>query len=211
VVTFEFWKERWDTKQTGFHEGQPNDLLVAHADRLPPRSRILVPLAGKSNDLVWLAERGHAVVGVEFVKAAIDEFVEGFDVQRRSLGAHEAFEAHGVTMVLGDMFEIGSAALGTFDAIYDRAALIALEPRLRVRYVDTCRALLKETAVTLLIAMAYDQSKASGPPFSVDDREVRGLFAGRSIEALSAREADIPPRLREAGVDHAVETAYLIR
>jgi thiopurine S-methyltransferase len=209
-VTHDFWQQRWDAGQTAFHEGKPNALLVAFADRLPPRSRVLVPLAGKSDDLLWLAGRGHDVVGVEFVKTAIDELFAACEVRRRSFGPHDAFEARGVTMVLGDMLAMTPDALGTFDAVYDRAALVAIEPAARARYVETCRALLGPGAVTLLVALAYDESKASGPPFSVDEPLVRRLFAGRRIETLGTRPSDVAPRLREAGIEHVDETAYLI-
>ena len=34
---------------------------------------VLVPLCGKSLDLVWLAEQGHAVIGVELAEAFVKE------------------------------------------------------------------------------------------------------------------------------------------
>ncbi len=209
-MKFEFWKGRWDSKQIGFHEGEPNDLLVAHAECFAPKSRILVPLAGKAADLFWLAERGHEIVGVEFVQRAVDDLFDGLDVQRHALGGHEAFSARGVTMVLADMFDMKPDALGTFDAIYDRAALIALEPTMRDRYVATCRALLKPGGVTLLISFSYDQTKAPGPPFSIDTNTVHELFAGRRIQALETRAATVSARLRDEGIALIDETAYLI-
>ena len=195
----DFWQERWDTNQRGFHEGKPNALLVAHADRLPAKGRILVPLAGKAFDLVWLEQRGYEVVGIEFVQNAIDQF-------------REEHPSSTVKMIQGDMFAQTPEALGTFDAIYDRAALVALEPATRARYIEVCRKLLKPNAPTFLIAFAYDQTKAPGPPFSVDEKTIRDLFDGRSIELVETRPASLnSPRMREAGVDRVDEMAYLIR
>jgi thiopurine S-methyltransferase len=212
-----FWQQRWEQHQIGFNEGKPNDLLVAHAGRLEiaPSMRILVPLAGKAADLRWLSARGHDVVGVEFIIHGIDEFFREQDVDTWShhhkLGTHDAFTANHVTMICEDFFAIRAESVGTFDAIYDRAALIAVEPAMRARYVETCRGLLKENAPTLLISVAYDQSKTHGPPWSVDDATVRELFAGRSIEALQKRTGTPPPRLAQAGVGALEETAFLIR
>lgn len=195
----EFWQERWDTNQRGFHEGKPNALLVAHADRLPAKGRILVPLSGKAIDLVWLEERGYEVVGIEFVQNAIDQF-------------HEEHPSSNVKLVQGDMFAQTPDAIGTFDAIYDRAALVALEPSTRARYVEVCRTLLKPNAPTFLIAFAYDQTKAPGPPFSVEEKTIRDLFAGSMIELVETRASSInSPRMREAGIDRVDESAYLIR
>ena len=204
-MRFEFWKGRWDQKEIGFHEGKPNALLVAHADRL--HGRILAPLAGKAVDLVWLAARGHEIVGIEFVQTAIDELFQDQPVRKHVLGGHDAFTAGGITMVRADMFDMTPAILGRFDIIYDRAALVALEPSTRKRYVETCRALSDRT---FLIAFAYDQSKSSGPPFSVDEATVRDLHAGSTVENLETRAASVSARLQKAGIASIDETAYLI-
>src|SRR5262245_668901 len=64
VMNQHFWDERWRAGQTGFHLSEVNPNLVRHHERLGPanpRSRVLVPLCGKSIDLAWLAARGHDV------------------------------------------------------------------------------------------------------------------------------------------------------
>lgn len=214
----DLWAQRWSLGQTGFHEGAPNALLVKHIARIEgvkPRARVLVPLSGKSIDLRWLAERGHDVVGVEFVDTAVGAF---FDEQKLApvaseIGGAPALSAGGVTLVCGDFFEVASEALGRFDVIYDRAALVAIEPNLRARYVETCRARLGEGGVTFLVAFAYDQSRAPGPPFSIDPETVRELYGSHSvaIEALETRARPTSPRLTAAGVTALMETAYSIR
>ena len=214
----DFWTERWSQKQTGFHEGAPNELLVKHIARIEsvkPHARVLVPLSGKAIDLRWLVERGHDVVGVEFVDEAVRAF---FDEQKlepvaSEIGGAPALSAGGVTLVCGDFFEVASDALGQFDVVYDRAALVAIDPLLRARYVETCRTRLAEGGVTFLVVFAYDQSLVPGPPFSVDPEMVRELYAPHSvaIEALETRATPTSTRLAEAGVPALIETAYLIR
>ena len=63
----EFWHERWSSHRIGFHRDAPLPLLVTHwpALDLPADSQVFVPLSGKSLDMVWLAEQGHRVLGVE--------------------------------------------------------------------------------------------------------------------------------------------------
>lgn len=216
----DFWAERWSLGQTGFHEGAPNELLVKHIGRIEdvkPRGRILVPLSGKAVDLRWLAERGHDVVGVEFVEDAVHAY---FDEQKLSpvasvIGGAPALSAGGVTLVRGDFFELASSAqpLGSFDVIYDRAALVAIAPPLRPRYVEACRAVLARGGLTFLITFAYDQTRAPGPPFSVDAATVNELFAAASvsIESLETRATTSSKRLADAGISAIMETAYLIR
>lgn len=182
------WEKRWNEGQTRFHETAPNALLVAHADVL--RGRVLVPLCGKSFDMRWLAERGHEVVGVEFVESAVKEHGE----------------IPGVTIVVADMLTVGG--LGMFDSVYDRAALVALAPDLRAEYIRRCRAMLKDDGVTLLVSLAYDQALVNGPPWSVSD--VEGLYAPDVVTRLSRQDAEPTPRMRAAGIVSLEESVYLI-
>jgi thiopurine S-methyltransferase len=212
-----FWQQRWDQGRTGFHEGRANDQLVAHVDRIAasPGKRILVPLAGKAMDLWWLVDRGHEVVGVELIRTAVDQLfaARGLDANAHVVdlgGRDPAFRAQGLTMICGDIFDAKPEVLGTFDAVYDRAALVAIDPPMRARYVDTCRALCKPGAPTLLVSLAYDQSQAPGPPFDVSEREVRALFAGRAVELLGRRDVTAPPGHAQRGVTTFEESAYLV-
>ena len=213
----DFWQKRWDEQQIGFHEGKPNELLVAHfsALELRKKSRILVPLSGKAVDLRWLAEQGHEVVGVELSITAIDAFFGEQDLDLhahvRDLGKHKAFTHGDVTLVCEDVFKLDPAALGTFDAVYDRAALVALEPSTREAYVDVCRSLLRPEGQTLLIAFAYDADVPLGPPWSIDEAKVRTLFGNERVSVLARRTTSISPRLVAAGVKEINESAYRIR
>ncbi len=207
-----FWYARWENQQIGFHEAKANDLLASNIGALEHGQplRILVPLAGKAEDMRWLAERGHEVVGVEFVVHAVRAFFDDMDVEprRHQLGRFQALTADGVTMLCEDFFTVTPAEVGLFDAIYDRGALVALEPGSRERYVATCRALLKPNARTLLIAFGYDQSKTHGPPWSIDRATVNALYG--SAELLESRTLPAPPRIAAAGIPQIEECAYLV-
>jgi thiopurine S-methyltransferase len=210
--TREFWSQRWQGQQTGFHEAKPNELLVQHIDaleKLGEKLRILVPLAGKAEDMRYLASRGHEVVGVEFVKRAVDDFFAETTPEASKLGRFDALSANGITMLCEDFFQMTPDEIGRFDAIYDRAAIVAVEPATREKYVATCRALLKPDAPILLVSLAYDQSKTHGPPWSVDRAAVESLYG--SAKLLSTHPVAVPPgRLTAAGVESIEETAYLI-
>jgi thiopurine S-methyltransferase len=210
-----FWSERWRQGAIGFHEGAANDLLVASVAELERgrgKLRILVPLAGKADDMAWLADRGHEVVGVEFVIDAVEAFFAARGVDLGSivtrLGSLDAFAHGGVTMLCQDFFRLTAEDIGNFDALYDRAALVAVEPAMRARYVEVCRALCKPDARALVIAMSYDQSKTGGPPWSCDRDQVLALFP--NARALQTRSVPTSPRLTAAGVPALEETAYLV-
>lgn len=200
-----FWRERWRTQQIGFHEGRPNTFLEQFADRLGSAGRVLVPLCGKTVDLVALAARGHAVVGVELAEvAALAFFAEqGLAAREVSRGGMTVLSTPQIEIVVGDWFATTPDAIGTVSAIYDRAALIALPPAIRRRYVEHLRTLAPALTPGLLVSLAYPDGALEGPPFSVDDDEIRSHYPG--AERLAERVAEGG---RAAGV--AVERAYAV-
>lgn len=204
----EFWKERWQQGQIGFHLGQPHDWLVAAERRFPAGSRVYVPLCGKTVDLVWLRDRGHEVIGCEFVARAVEDFLreQGLSAPAERLGEGEAtYDRHrtpGLSLLRGDALRLDPTLLGgPVDVIFDRAALVALDPGCRERYVDGLHRMLRPGGHLLLISFAYDQSRIEGPPWSVDAATIERLFGERfSIETLAIRAEEGNPRFQAAGV-----------
>lgn len=188
-----FWRERWQAGQIGFHEGRPNQYLAAHASRLPPGGRVLMPLCGKAVDLAHLAGAGHTVVGVELVEDAVAAFFaeQGLSPTRTPVGDAAVYQAGPITVIAGDWFATTAAQLGAIDAVYDRAALIALPPPMRARYVAHLRT-VAPTAPVLLVTVDYPQEAMAGPPFAVGDAEVRTLHAGRAIAILDDQPGELP-------------------
>jgi len=195
------WRQRWTEGRIGFHEGAPNAFLAQHAGLLAGRDRVLVPLCGKTEDLAFLAARGHQVVGVELVEDAVRAFFSEHalapDVTRD--GVFVTYSHGPITVLAGDVFDVARDRTGTIDAIYDRAALIALPPELRRRYAAHLRSLVAPGALMLVVTLEYPQDRMAGPPFAVDEAELRELYRGCTIDLLEQRPAG--GRLREAGID----------
>lgn len=206
-----FWQERWRTGQIGFHLSQPHTSLVKNADRLP-RGTIFVPLCGKSQDLLFLAKKGQKVMGVELSSMACRQFFEenslSFEVVQE--GAFSVYHSKDpkvlVTLYCGDFFNLPNEIWEEIECIYDRAALIALPPEMRQRYVarikEQCR--LKRNFVLLLITIEYDQTKMEGPPFSVSISEVETLYAPTWRGMTLSTESD---QVRGLG---AIERTYVL-
>lgn len=228
------WLARWRDGRIAFHEGRPNDLLVHHAARLAGGRRVLVPLCGKSEDLAFLAARGHDVIGIELAEQAVQAFfaehglapsiaprgpfvayeVGPGAVRAADPGAAAAAEptagpAGAITLLVGDFFAVTPELLGPVDALYDRAALIALPPELRPRYVARLRALVPAGAPALVITMEYDQAAMAGPPFAVLEPELRALYTGAVVELLEERAATVA-KCAQLGVS-ASEHCFAIR
>ena len=187
-----FWHDRWQRNQIGFHEPQANPLLVAHFDNLslPAGSRIFVPLCGKTLDIRWLRSRGHRVAGAELSAIAVQQlFLDlGVTPHIAPMGKLTRYSAPGVDIFEGDIFDLSRGELLEVDAIYDRAALIALPEPLRSRYA---RHLVEITnrAQQLLICVNYDAQLLAGPPFSIGGADVARLYRDAyEIKALGSTQ-----------------------
>ena len=183
-----FWHNRWKTQQIGWHRAAYNDLLTKHWDSIeaPEGGEILVPLCGKSLDMLWLADQGYTVAGLEMVEEAIDAFVSEnrLDVNNERVGDHIKHSSHPFTVFQGDFFKLPEGTV-LADAWYDRAAMIAVPIGSRSAYVDQIRKLTKPDAVGLLITFAYPQDEMEGPPFALHDDHVVELFSdGFDVECL---------------------------
>lgn len=190
----DFWHQRWREGRIGFHQARPLPLLLAHwsALALAPGSQVFVPLAGKSHDLAWLAAQGHRVLGVELSPLAVAQF---FDEHALTPQVHDSrygrhYHAGDIELICGDVFGLDAEALAGCAAVYDRAALIALPPPLRQRYVRELQALLPAGCHGLLITLEYPQHEKHGPPFAVPEAEVRDLY-GRDWELATLERRNI--------------------
>lgn len=210
----DFWHERWRTGQTGFHRATAHTFLERWwpALEVSTDARVYVPLCGKSLDMTWLAGRGHAVAGSELSPIAIGEFFASQGLAPR-IGARASYTVHTAgpyEILQGDALALTTAELGPVQAAYDRAALFALPPPMRVVYARSFAALLPAGARVLLIALEYPQHLADGPPFSVQRDEIDRLYGDTfAVQELQRVElVDENPRLAEAGVRRLQEVAY---
>lgn len=194
----DFWHARWTNNQIGFHEGKPNALLERHFSRLALArgARVFVPLCGKSRDIAWLLDQGFAVAGAELSRIAIEQLFDELGVAPvlSEDGALTRFSAPALDIFVGDIFNLSAATLGPVDAVYDRAALVALPRPLRARYAAH---LVEITAAApqLVICFDYDQSLADGPPFAVSETEVRTLY-GDAYGITLLEDIDVPGGLK---------------
>ena len=205
-----FWLDRWEENRIGFHQSEVNENLQRYWPTLPPRSRVLVPLCGKSRDLLWLAEQGYDVTGVELSPLAVGAFFEEQGIAHSRAEEETGFayraQTQALRIVCGDFFVFEAPP---FDALYDRAALIALPQKLRASYTDRCRRLLAQSAAILLVTLEYDQQQMDGPPYSVSATEVATLWGDR-LQLTSAEDLiEKEPRFKKRGLASLIEKTWL--
>lgn len=212
----EFWHKKWASNQIGFHLPQVNSYLQRHWPDLaiPARARVLVPLCGKSLDLLWLAGQGHEVLGVEISQKAVEDFFseQQLTPEVSEVGAFKVYRAGAIELWCGDFFALAAHDVADCAALYDRAALIALPPPMRERYGAHLQQILPVELRGVLITLDYDQAQLPGPPFAVEDDEVQQSL-GRFWRLQVLQEQDVLGeswKFLQAGVVRLVERVYRI-
>lgn len=209
----DFWHERWKTGQIGFHQSNVHPLLERWWPALgvPPGARVYVPLCGKSLDVAWLAGRGHRIVGSELSAIAIRDFFDSQSLEpaRITAGSFVRHTAGPYELLEGDALALTPEILGPVDAVYDRAALVALPPGMRAGYAESMARLVPPGVAMLLIAFEYPQEMKGGPPFSVEESEIRAKF-GPAFDVAVLERVDIlarEPKFAEFGIPALHEIA----
>lgn len=210
------WLQRWQQGDTGWHHQEFNRHLTGCWPTLqaPPGCRVLVPLCGKSRDMLWLAERGHRVLGVELSPLAVAAF---FDEQRmlprrEVRDGLESWQAGPFEILCGDVFRLQAQHLRGVAAVYDRASLVAFAPAQRRDYAALLGRLLPAECRMLLVAMDYPQQEMSGPPYAVTAHEVGQLFGDRfRVQLLDTLDLlQDTQRYAGRGLSRLVEQVYLL-
>lgn len=193
-----FWHAKWEKSEIGFHQDEVNPLLVEHFGRLSmaPGSRVFLPLCGKTRDIGWLLASGYRVAGAELSRVAVEQLFAdlGLVASVSPVGELMHFAAADIDIYSGDIFALTGSELGQVDAVYDRAALVALPEAMRPRYAGHLTEITRR-APQLLIAYEYDQSLQDGPPFSVGGEEVQRHYGHRFALTLAA-STDVPGGLK---------------
>lgn len=175
-----FWHQRWQTNEIGFHQKDGNPLLAKYFNclALSRGSKVFVPLCGKTRDIAWLLANGYTVSGCELSELAVKQLFEELEVTPAisEFGALRLYQAPGIDIFVGDFFKLTNEEVNSIDAIYDRAALVALSENTRSQYSNHLMT-ITNNAPQLLLCYEYDQSLMAGPPFSINQCEVQKHYS----------------------------------
>ncbi|MEL6547877.1 MAG: thiopurine S-methyltransferase, partial [Myxococcota bacterium] len=156
------WHERWREGRIGFHRPEVHPTLtdIARSRRVFP-GKVFVPLAGKTVDLMWLAQAGAEVVAVELVNEAVRAFFEEQNVEftQSQDGPLTVYQARTVALTFyqGDVFDLEARHLKDVTWTHDRASLVALSESLRTRYGAHLSHVLPEDVELLVVLKGCDQ------------------------------------------------------
>ncbi len=187
-----FWIQAWKEGRTNFHKDKYNEKLLTHFPLLNPTKgqKVLVPLCGKSKDLLWLSELELQVHGVELHEQALKDFFHENNLPDPIIKQDEIYINYtlgNLRLSCGDFFKLPEN--NVYDFVYDRASLVALPAPMRKSYAEVIKRSLKSGGKYLLIAFEYNQTEMDGPPFSVSEKEIHELYDDSFKITLLARES----------------------
>jgi len=203
------WESCWTKGDTPWQLAEVNSKLLNNMDELigcgaqngeVTEKTILVPLCGKSKDLVYLYNKGHRVTGCEWVESACTQFFAENNIQ---------YSKSPLENVEGNLFQSEDGRLRIyqcdfllltsdvvdhkFDAVWDIQSLVSINPRDRKQYVRAVRSLLKDEFRYLLVTIEYEPFAHLGRPHSISYNAVKELFGTFSNIKFVAQLPASPP------------------
>ena len=148
---------------------------------------ILVPMCGRSQILLTLAEKGHRVVGIEWSEVAVKRFFKENDLpygtQSYHLGGEQipVYTANdkAITIYCGDLFSFKDDNLGGFDCIVDHGSIGCFDftkVNTRETYASLMNFFMKADGRILLSIFDYEHSEHPSVPFAVTEEEIVKLY-----------------------------------
>ncbi len=213
----EYWLQQWSMKNINFHQDQIEPFLQRYLPEIE-KTTVLMPLCGKSKDILFFTQKGHSVIGIEISEAACDTFFleNGIKFSRENIENFIVYRSDSITIYCGDFFNVKPEFMSSVSIVYDRAALIALPKETRKIYVQHLLKLLghgTKNKMIFLISLEYVSEQRRGPPFSVDRDEVQSLYgASFDVQELDTEEDVGITKTHEGFQSSAVfERVYLLK
>ncbi len=167
--------------QTGWDIGYPSTPLKEFIDQLGNKSiSILIPGCGNSYEAEYLLRSGfNNLTLIDIAPSLTRELENKF---------HSYLDKQ-LTIITGNFFELNKQ----YDLILEQTFFCALDPSLRLKYVQKMYEILKPGGK--LVGVLFDKAFDGGPPFGGSREEYMKLFKEYfSIETMEPCYNSIPPR-----------------
>ena len=207
-----FWFKSWELGgfYTSFHRKDIHPYVLNY---MTPENitgkNVLVPLCGKTVDMLYLSQFANKVIGVELVEEAIIQFFQENRLPFYKLD-NETFVSGNITLLKKDFMALTSQEIGPIDWVLDRASLVALPYEMRIDYLRTLDRLTTIGTQTLLITLEYFPLINSAP-FSIDEQEVEQYYGlGHIINHVEQPSLPNHGMVRKWNLDFLIEHGFVL-
>jgi cyclopropane fatty-acyl-phospholipid synthase-like methyltransferase len=179
-------RETFESMYTGkapWDIGRPQRMLVEAADRVT--GEILDAGCGTGENALFFAERGHPVLGIDFLERPIQE-------------ARRKAEVRGLHAEFATMDALTLSTLDRrFDSVIDCGLFHVFADEVRARYVAGLAHVTRPGGRIFLLCFSIEEPGTQGPR-RVSERELREAFAdGWAVEEIRPERFEIVPDLKD--------------
>jgi methyl halide transferase len=167
------WQKHYDENDLAWDLGEVAEPFVRlWEDNVLTPGTLIVPGCGQGHEVIYFAERGFQVTGVDFSPGA--EKLLGDSLNRKNLNAQVLHQ---------DFFELDETHTQAYDGLLEQTFFCAIHRDQRPAYVATVSRLLKPGG--LLFGLFYETGEEGGPPFNTTEADIHKHFVGEfDIERL---------------------------
>ncbi len=207
-----FWFKSWELGgfHTSFHRKDIHPFVLKH---MPPEAiegtSILVPLCGKTVDMMYLAQYANKVIGVELVEEAILQFFQENNLNYQQVD-DETYVSGNITLLRKDFMALTPQEVGPIEWVLDRASLVALPSDMRKDYIRAIDRLSNVGTRQLVITLEYFPLINSAP-FSIAPDEVEHYYGrGHLIQHVESPRQPNHGMVRKWNLEYMIEHGFVL-
>ena len=207
-----FWFKSWELGgfYTSFHRKDIHPFVLTYlTPDVIEGTTVLVPLCGKTVDMLYLSHYAHQVIGVELVEEAILQFFAENNLRYTKFD-EDTYVSGNIILLKKDFMALTPQDIGPVDWVLDRASLVALPDALRYDYIRAIDRLSALGTKQLVITLDYFPAIKSAP-FSITPNEVAQYYGGGHV--INHVEQDSQPNhgmVRRWNLDYMVEHGFIL-
>ena len=165
-----FWDECYVNNNIGWDLGAPTPIFVDWCNNLKQSSKELCfPGSGNGYDPLYFASQGHKVTAIDFADSPINYLKN--ESKNNNLN---------IDIIQKDIFRLGDEFNNRFDYIVEYTCYCAIDPEMRINYINIMYDLLREGGefIGIFLPLNKDLSEG-GPPFGIRLEETIKLFCNK--------------------------------
>lgn len=181
LLNADYWSSRYKNNDTAWDMGRVSPPLKDYFDQLADKTiSILIPGCGNAYEAAYLLENGFTNITLIDISPVLVEKL------KTSLAVYLGKE---LTVICGDFFTLNQ----TFNLVIEQTFFCAIDPSLRIKYVEKMKDLLAPTGK--LVGVFFNRAFEGGPPFGGSEAEYRRLFKNNfHIKIMGECYNSISPR-----------------
>ena len=180
-----FWNQKYINNDIGWDINSPTPIFVDWSKNLKEKKKILIPGSGRGHDALFLSKQNHDVYANDFSKEAI----KYLNIKAKKLKLP-------IKTICRNFFSL-SSYYGKMDIVLEYTFFCAINPKLRLKYIEEVSNLLKRNGLFVGILLPINKDiKEGGPPYAVNYKRTLKDF-NKYFELLECKKSELSIKPRK--------------